>query len=71
MMIRDEPCVDALATRGFAKEPAGGGHTRQQEERQADGESDDDEEPGEQHGGRSRLAARQELSTTGAQDAPA
>jgi len=41
-----------------------------QEERQADGGSGDDEEPGEQHGRRSELGARPELSATGAQDAP-
>ena len=45
-------------------------HTMGQGERQADGGSGDEEEPGEQHGGRSGLGARQELSATGAQDAP-
>ena len=55
---------------GETRSQKGVRHTRRQEERQADKESDDDEEPGEQHGGRSGLVARQELSATGAQDAP-
>jgi len=55
---------------GETRSQEGVRHTRRQEERQADGGSGDDEEPGEQHGGRSELGARQELSATGAQDAP-
>jgi len=54
----------------FLREALAGSSRARRGERQADGESDDDEEPGEQHGGRSGLEARQELSATGAQDAP-
>jgi hypothetical protein len=54
---------------GETRSQKGVRHTRRQEERQADGGSGDDEELGEQHGGRSGLGARQELSATGAQDA--
>jgi len=73
-MLSKHSVTDSCQVRhGETRSQKGVRHKRRQEERQADRESGDDEEPGEQHGvtgGRSGLEARQELSATGAQDAP-